>query len=225
MKIPLYISTYNRDDITLRSLTSLFNSSTPEDIEVIIMDDGSNENLQAQLRSVALEYKWTYQVHRHIGIPLCKVMRIAQDIRIRKLVEKVPYFLVTDADMLYSKDWITALVKLYQETQQPVITGFDTRTNQHDLIDDHGHYCTKTSIGGANLLIAMDYFEKHPFKIGEEWDWALTTDVKKYGGNLICTLPSIVEHIGHVGAKAIAQYHDKAVNFIGEEVSAMEIFK
>lgn len=225
MKIPLYVCTYNRDDITLRSIQSLAKSNIPDWVEVIVLDDGSDERLLNKLRPLSQKFGWTLVEHKHIGIPLCKVMRINMILRKSEIPDKCPFMLISDSDVLYSKNWIQALRSLYEKIPQPVITGFDTRTNMHEVLEDHGFYGVKASIGGANLLIDMDFYKAiGGLRNAREWDWSLTTDVKNYGGKLVCTLPSIVDHIGEEGVWARSHYHDRAKDFIGENANAMSIF-
>jgi len=225
MKKPLYVTTYNRDEITLRSLQSLAKSALPDDVEVIIIDDGSEELLLTKVRSLCKRYSWTLLEEKHIGIPFCKVMRINMILRKGKILEECPYFLISDSDMLYSKNWAQALDKIFNMHGYPVITGFDTRTNQHDVLEECNYVGVKASIGGANLLIGTDFYKSvGGLRNAREWDWSLTTDVKKYGDPLICTLPSIVDHIGEEGVWARQNYHDRAKDFIGENSNAMGIF-
>jgi hypothetical protein len=78
----------------------------------------------------------------------------------------------------------------------------------------------KESIGGVNVLFEADLFDsliapnlryEEPLQIG--WDWLVVRAVVQKGYPLLCTKPSVVQHIGRVGRFSFFVQFDQALDF------------
>ena len=92
-KIPIFIATYNRYQVTERSLRSLGNSQLPDYIEVIVNDDGSNPYDLSVTESICNEYGWTLNKFNHLGISRGTIERVYPIVRDMN----IPYFFITDS--------------------------------------------------------------------------------------------------------------------------------
>jgi len=216
----LFISTYNRVEYVAQSLYSLKDSFVDCYPEIYITDDGSTDPtvgkyLQKFKDSYSTWGKCHIKLEEHIGIPYGKLNQIkdfiTEDYR-------QPFFLVSDSDMIYRKGWLDFLIKLFEHTKMPVITGFNTETNNHVTIKEFTSFRLKSSIGGANMLVDTQFYLEHPFDEAEEWDFQLCKRAHAYkregmNSGVIASRPSLVQHIGEKGHWARENYHDVATDF------------
>jgi len=215
VKIPLFISTYNRINITRESLTSLIQSELPEHIEVIINDDGST---QSMLNMIQEDYSSFVLIkNQHRGIPNGKILPIQAGL---KNFPDIPYFFISDSDMIYTKYWVQTLEKIYsentKESKVAIVTGFDTAGNGHKVIRKLNKFTgIKASVGGANLLVDKEFYDEEPFR-NRGWDWTFSKRARGKDRLLITTVPSIVEHIGVHGTFSRPNRFDSATRFVGQ---------
>lgn len=212
----LFISTFNRPEYLSRSLESLLESFSAIYPEILITDDGSTD---PTIHSHLDRFKTTYPGKVRIvynkqnkGIPQGKLDPIYKEIHQGKYKES--YFLITDSDMIYKKGWIEELVYLYEQTKAPIITGFNTLTNDHKIEETHNHFYVKNHVGGCNLLVNTEFYQAHPFNEPEEWDFRMCERAhQQHVLGVIATNPSVVDHIGEKGYWARSKYHDKAIDY------------
>ena len=216
----LFISTYNRVEYVAQSLYSLKDSFVDCYPEIYITDDGSTDsNVEPILHKLKESYstwgKCNIRIRDHEGIPYGKLNPI------KELITKDyshPFFLISDSDMIYKKGWLDFLIQLYAVTKMPVITAFNTETNNHATIEQYTSFRLKHSIGGANMLIDTQFYLDHPFYEPVEWDFRLCERAHAYkregmNSGVISSRPSLVQHIGVKGHWAREGYHDEATDF------------
>jgi len=225
MKIPLFVSTFNRIETVKQSLTSLANSNLPDYVQVIISDDGSSDPVVPQIKRLYGKLGWEIHANHHREFPEGKLAPIREHL---DRFPDAPYFLVSDSDMLYTKNWVQALEKIYRDTKKDgvnpaVITGFDTEWNQHRIVERHGYWGFKGTVGGANLLADREFYNKWQWN-GMHWDWGICSKAGEFDYKLVSSCPSLTEHIGKHGKFSKPGKYDVAVHFEGEDFDAMEIF-
>lgn len=222
----LFISTFNRPKYLEKSLQSLLDSIDTIIPQIIITDDGSSDKKVDELIDI-FEFNYenkfklpviTNKNPQNSGLPQGKLLPIFANIF---NVYNFPYFLITDSDMIYKKGWIEKLVELYDSTGAPLITGFNTLTNNHDTLKEFDNFRTKKSIGGCNLLVDTKFYKKYPFIPEKSWDYVMSEnawfyvtqhdDANIFG--IVCAKPSYVDHIGKEGTWARKNYYDKAEDF------------
>lgn len=213
--IDLFISIFNRPEYVERSFNSLLQSFDGLKPHIILTDDGSFDPAIKNLISTFMtKYTNTMLITNkiNVGIPYGKLSTIKKCVC--NSVYSNPLFLISDSDMIYKKGWIETLTSLYGETGAPLITGFNTLTNKHIVTSDFGTYYTKESIGGCNLLVSTEFYKAAPFMEPVEWDYCMCKRAhKQHPLGVVCSKPSVVDHIGVEGYWARKNYHDKAEDF------------
>jgi glycosyltransferase involved in cell wall biosynthesis len=212
-------------------MESLAKSNLPENCEIIITDDGSSETpLLRYYKELPNLLPCTIKLMPHRGLPEGKIGWYKEALK----NDTSDYFFITDADFIYSKNWMQALIALYdrllKDSQKPaLVTGFDTHANNHQPFEYKDYYGLKTSVGGANLLVVREFYNTYTF--GElkcrgsrkewEWDWSMSDNAIRNGWIIANPLKSIVSHVGHKGAWSKDGHWDKANAFIGENKDAL----
>jgi len=212
----LFISVYNRPEYLEKSLDSLGSSFSAIYPEIVITDDGSTDiKTIDKINGFELSYPGKVRIvhnSKNKGIPYGKLDTIYKEIYDWDYPE--PYFFISDSDMIYKKGWMEYLIFLYEQTQAPLVTGFNTITNKHKIIKIENLYYVKDSIGGCNILVDTAFYMEHPFRAPKEWDFRMCEDANaKHTPGVICSRPSVVDHIGVRGFWARDNYHDKAIDF------------
>ena len=216
----LFVSTYNRIEYVAQSLHSLKDSFVDCYPELYVTDDGSTDPkveliLQKLKESYSTWGKCHINLRKHEGIPYGKLNPIKDCI-----TKDYPhsFFLISDSDMIYKKGWLDFLIKLYDSTKMPVITAFNTETNNHTTVKEFTSFRLKSSIGGANMLIDTQFYLEHPFDEPVSWDYHMCERAHAYtregmNSGVISSRPSLVQHIGVKGHWAREDYHDVATDF------------
>ncbi len=81
------------------------------------------------------------------------------------------YLITLDSDTIMRKDWISEIDKSYNaikhnfpENKFILVSGFNTETEQHRIIERRSQYILKNSVGGCNMFfhkeIYPDYIQK-----------------------------------------------------------------
>ena len=214
--IDLFISYYNRPEYLERSLTSLVKSVQEVVPTIYLTDDGSDVEENVNIVGTFIDNYPGEVLFKsnpvNLGIPYGKLMRIRNAIMINDYDK--PLFLVSDSDMIYKARWIETLLKVYQETGAPIITGFHTSTNNHTTRVEFKTYRTKHHIGGCNLLVSTEFYKEHPFMEQREWDFRMCERAwEQYEMGIVASKPSVVDHIGQHGVWARSNYYDQAEDF------------
>ena len=215
-RIPLFISTYGRQETTVVSLRSLANSNLPDFVDVIINDDGSSLRTYEAFKALAQEYKWEIHRNSRRGLPSGKLVPIRERL---PLCGEPEYFIICDSDMGYSKNWLQSLINLYDSLKVKhkiaAVTGFNTLNNRHFFTEKFVGYGFKESIGGCNILMPYKFLEEFPFR-DREWDWNFCRDANNNNYKIVSTLQSLVQHHGMRGEHSGPNNYDQAESYVGE---------
>ena len=203
-RFPVLITTYNRPSVAKRSILSLF-ASDLKNADIFIQDDGSNdEALINFLRNIKKSNCFLYFEKENYGPSGAKTLQFSRILP----AYSSEFFICSDSDVLYSKDWLTRVISLYQQTGAPVVSGFNAHT--HHTLREYENYYEKTSVGGANLLIDMEFYRKHGEVTESNFDWKLVEKVHESGKRMVACKPSAVQHFGVNGKHATPEQFDEA---------------
>ena len=211
----LFISIFNRPEYVTRSLDSLLASFDVIKPRIIITDDASTD---PEIDNLIKKFKKSYPntvIEKNVingGIPYGKLTTIKTYVVVPEY--RHTHFLICDSDMIYKKGWVEILLNLYAETGAPLITGFNTLSNRHHITEEFKNYYIKESIGGCNLLVDTTFYTASPFFESKSWDYHMCERAHaEHGVGVVCSKPSLVDHIGFEGYWAKKEYYDSAVDF------------
>jgi hypothetical protein len=102
---------------------------------------------------------------------------------------------------------------VYEQHCPTITTGFNTIN--HPIIQMKENHCIKSSIGGINM-----FFNKKVYKevvrnslLNIGWDFTVVEKLRELDGIMVCTTPSVVQHIGHSGIWSDEHRLDVAVDY------------
>jgi hypothetical protein len=123
-----------------------------------------------------------------------------------------------DADTKVKENWIERLLGLHRHFENKVynpyyiISGFNTPN--HPVAAEYDHYYLKESIGGANMFFHRRIYHNLRRSLSSiYWDAGFVHRIRAMKGKLICTKPSVVQHIGKVGIWSGDHGYDFAEDF------------
>lgn len=213
--ISVIIPTYNRGKLLLRALKSVLNQ-TYKDIEVLVVDDNSNDNTEElvqeikddRIRYIKLSRNGGACIARNTGIELAKGEYIAfqdsDDVwKVDKLEKQLKYLKANNLDIVSCK--------MNQIIDENKINIFPKNTN---LKDDSIYY--KNSISTQTILGKKECFlnEKFDVRLLRFQDWDLAIRLKnKYNMKI---MDEILVDV-YVQEDSISKNPSKAIN-------ALEVF-
>ena len=215
-KILFLMRSYNRPEYLSKTLKSLQKSDINICFKKIIYDDNSNNDTISILKKYEDKYDILYN---NINYGQKSMVRLLDFVL--KQNYKYDYICYVDNDVEVKSNFIKTcyetfeLIKKEQKLQNNkiLLTGFNAHRT-HKTINKYEKYIEKESIGGIHM-----YFHKSLINKIKNWwdngyyDWAVVEGLKKDGGRIFCTKPSIIEHIGKIGYNSNEKSYDKAVDF------------
>jgi MoaA/NifB/PqqE/SkfB family radical SAM enzyme/predicted glycosyltransferase len=126
-KITIVIPTYNRKELLKKTLISLFNQKYPKDkYEVIVVDDGSNDDTEEMIRSLkpTCNFKYFYWPRKEkfeLGEPKNRVAAV-RNIGIENARGEIILFV--DSDMILDKNCVRRHVLMHKKHKNTVIIGY-----------------------------------------------------------------------------------------------------
>lgn len=195
MQIGVTIGTRDRPEYLDRCLTSLKKAINVAQIngihvDVILVDNGStNPQTLNLIQQSGYEY-WLNQYCSGYKIEICRGCDM--------MLDRYNIAMNLDADAIIRSDFFVRVLDIFHQFPNHIITGFNCKS--HKIIEQGNNWCKKSSAGGINLLFSRDTYYKwiRPFLIShqEPWDVFATQKATRDGFPVICTVPSIVQHIG-----------------------------
>lgn len=119
------------------------------------------------------------------------------------------YLITLDSDTIMQKDWITkintsfiAIKNDYPENPFILVSGFNTETERHRIIEKRSEYILKNSVGGCNMFFHKDIYPDYIRKtlISYKWDSNIISYFQELGGIIGTTNPSVIQHIGEISS-------------------------
>ena len=83
-----------------------------------------------------------------------------------------------------------------------LMSGFNTETERHRIIERRSQYILKNSIGGCNMFFHKDIYPDYIRKtlISHKWDSNIISYIQELGGIIGTTNPSVIQHIGEISS-------------------------
>lgn len=229
-QIGLVVTTYNRPYYLRRCIQSLQRSILNKVI-ILIVDDGSNDK-------ETLECIHSFKI---LNVPVLKAFRIQKDgcrmfdnlcygwdLLLKKF--KCNYLCNLDADAIVKKHWLSELMTLHQREkpkQGPlIVTGFNATS--HPISKHMKHYYIKKSVGGINLFFDQEIYLEivRPLLKSIYWDWEVVKAMQNSKYPILCTRPSVIQHIGERGFWSDPKVgYDVAVDYLGTNPLLMLIVR
>lgn len=215
-QIGLLITTYNRPDYLERCLKSLSKADLT-DIKVLFVDDCSTDK---KVRELIDKFQPHYFIGHKENEGVAGALLRGYDFLFSINCEIV---INLDSDTIVKKDFIEKLIELREKYPNDVITGFNTQSKnengvvRHPIIKQHEDHCIKISAGGVNYLVSKNIYEStlkgvliSCKKKQGDWDNVLCSIIDR----VICTTPSVIQHIGEDSSIGVRFNPDKAQDFI-----------
>lgn len=219
--VGLVITTYNRPRLTARCFRSLRRSHLG-DTAVVVVDDGSDDHRTRQLVA-GLEFPDVPIIkafrRRHEGFNVHESLRLGWELLLDRY--HCRYLANLDADVVVKADWLRRVLALFQ-AQRPLrgpllVTGFNAHT--HPVFVEESDYRIKASIGGLQTLFDPALYQEviRPH-LRVNWDDHVVAVMRVRGYPLLCTKPSVVQHLGRTGHYSnLSAGYDVAYDFWGAD--------
>lgn len=215
----IVIPVYNRIEFVKQCFESLSKADL-RGVIIVIVDDNSNEETKRLIREFDCPnviHKIFKTANRNMHDSFVQgfdhICDICKDVR----------FLVTlDSDTVHKQNWIQEMVRIFDlykmqniDKQDPIVTGFNC-VKSHPILESFKEYHIKESCGGVNMLITREYYQKEARNIlatkGNMWDWEIIYSLRRNNMKILCTNPSVVQHIGSYGLHSGKEF-DQAEDF------------
>lgn len=225
------ISFFNRKEIVEKTFNSINSSFLPKNLLFIIIDDGSEEEINIKLKNDYIFIK----KNKNLGI--ANSLAIGWDILYKLEIE---YMMNLDSDVEVSTNWLSQLLNLKQLVKEDaLITGFNG--SNHKVKKENKNYFIKESIGGINIFFNKSLYKKirvcltntpmpkdvesiknsiekygtnpkiHPVYKG--WDWGLMTVCDNEKISKLCCKPSVVQHTGRNGITSSSKFFEQSKDY------------
>lgn len=202
-QIGLVITTYNRPAYLKRCLHSLSGSNLEETL-LLLVDDGSDDPRTLEMirdfnpSGVALLKAFRRQKE---GCAMYENLRYGWDL----LREQYgcTYLSNLDPDALVRPHWLPRIKELYEQERPHhgglLVTGFNAY--QHPVLDQIKNGYQKQSLGGLNLFFDGTLYDEavSPALVDIDWDWRIVHALQERNYPILCTRPSVIQHIGREG--------------------------
>jgi mannosyltransferase OCH1-like enzyme len=237
-KFACVISFYNRSEFVSKTFESINKSFLPENLLFIIIDDGSDENVTFNIShpNIFIKKSKNYGISHSlvIGWDIANILNVEYFLNLDSDV-------IVSVNWLSSLFNIHRLhSKLNVKT---IATGFNGVN--HSIKSKGSYYQIKHTLGGINLfyhralymgvrksltsldvipttmdgvISNIDNYGTNP-KIHSKyngWDWGLVHICKAQNIELICTSPSVIQHIGKYGISSTENFSEIALDFKDE---------
>jgi hypothetical protein len=237
-RIAIATATKDRAILLQHMLKSAQETIWPEDVDWswYISDDASNEQvydlltrskeyLQLAIRGPVTLYRnpntigCDYNVTRVLHYAYASGADVGQ---------QPDWVLSLDSDMIMHPEWAIRSMELldWAEANDRDVMAFSPYNSM--MHAPHANFCpgavVKTTIGGpctffrTDLLKHLQLHTQVTPRWGNGipgWDWKMTDEITKRGGEIACLSPSYAQHLGKVGAHSTGRgIHDHAPDFI-----------
>jgi glycosyltransferase involved in cell wall biosynthesis len=218
-RIGLVVSAFNRPEYLSDTLQELQAKSFGNhfELEVILIDDHSEEEARRLVDSFHLDGCLLFKVRMPRNSGISKVLTLGWGL----LSSRGCDFLCNlDSDVALKDGWLEELLKTYQTARSQlkvnnlIVTGFNTKN--HPVRAEYPSFLVKDSVGGINLFFPTPLYRVCIAKALASnwfWDWEVCklSQMKKIP--LVCTRPSVIQHMGAIGVNSEEGNHDYAEDF------------
>ena len=225
------VSFFNRKEIVEKTFNSINSSFLPNNLLFVIIDDGSEEKININLKNDYIFIK----KNKNFGIS--NSLAVGWDILYLMDIE---YMMNLDSDVEVSTNWLSQLLNTKQLIKEDcIITGFNG--SNHKITKENKNYFIKESIGGINIFFNKSLYKKtrvcltntlmpedvesiknsiekygtnpkiHPVYKG--WDWGLMTVCDNEKISKLCCKPSVVQHTGRDGITSSSKFFEQSKDY------------
>ena len=220
--VGLIVPTYNRPKYLRRTLRALRRSDLSKTVLLFVDDVSDNpetRRLIEQFSHPQAPIVRIWRTHKE-GVKMHENLYFAWEWLLANL-PTCRYFCHLDPDTILKKHWLQTVRDLY-ETHRPqrqlMVTGFNALW--HTIEETQGNYYVKRSIGGLNMFFDAELYVElvRPcflaLEWGLDWDWKLVDAMQEKRYPILCTKPSVIQHIGRTGVWAKQhQNYDFAIDY------------
>ena len=224
-KVAIIIATYNRPEYLEKCLNSLEKTFLKKDTLIYIVDDHSSDNE-------------TIELIKNFEKPNCLVKRVFKEENTgiqNSLLTSIDYcfdngydyFIILNSDMIVNNYFYDMMVYYKELFPNNIISGFNTLTlgengaPRHPIAYDGKFYVRKKTCGapclGLDRKIYETYFKQTLIDYQKQrksaYDTASTRKASDRGCDIICTVPSVADHIGFDSSMKHSFNPDVAVDF------------
>ena len=225
MKIALIITTFNRSKYLKKCLESVKNTYIKEGSLIYIIDDGSTD--QETIRLIN-EFEKNGCIIEKIFKPTNIGTYDSMLTAYEYCYSKYEYVILINSDTIVNNYFYDMMTYYYVLFPNNIISGFNTLTisekgsPRHPVVEDCGFYVKKNTSGGAcfgfNKKIYDKFFKKTLEdlfrKNSKRYDTISTEKASNEGSHVICTVPSVVEHIGIESSMGHNMQPDVSVDYM-----------
>ena len=199
MKLGIVICTYERPNLLAQCMQSILAADKPLGTQIVFVDDNS--------KGKELEHI----LHSHLYSVITKTENkgihdsIKQGFNYLFYTQDCDVVMNLDSDAIIKKNGITKLLELHEQFPDTIVSGFNTlvpdsvtRKPRHPIVSEFDNYVTKKSIGGINMVVNKNVYEKYvlPELHSYNWDWRVCHRMQKDNKLFIVSKPSVVQHLG-----------------------------
>ena len=215
-KILLLMRSYNRPEYLSKSLESLGKSDINICYKKYIYDDKSNKPTIDILKKYEKDYEVIYNNKNYKQKSMVKFLNLIQNKNI-----DFEYICYVDNDVEVKSNFIKTCYNIFEliknEQKMPndkiLLTGFNS-DRTHKTIKSFDKYVEKNTIGGIHMFFHKSLLNDVKLWWDKNLYWGVVKGLKKKGGRIFCTKPSIVNHIGINGDNSHgSDNYDKAIDF------------
>jgi len=224
-RVAILIPTYNRPEYLKKCFISLKKTFLKENTLIYIIDDGSTNNETIELincfnKKNCIIKRVFKKENSGIQDSLLNSIEYCFD-------NKYDYIIILNSDIIVNNYFYDMMVYYKELFSNNIISGFNTLTlgesgkERHPIIYDGNFYIKKKTCGAPCIGIDKKIYEKYFKEILIEYqkkrrsayDTAATRKASNDGCYIICTVPSVAEHIGFDSTMKHNNSPDVSVDF------------
>jgi len=212
LKIAICTTTFNRPQYVKRMVDSLKQTFQISGIEIqqFVRDDmGGGEDNVAKFGTSRFFTGLSWPVVKNYNLYTQgadkNTLLCFEDVK-----EWNPDFIVNlDSDMIVKPNWVQVMVDTWKkyESETGILSGFNTLKN-HKILETRDDVYVKNSLGGAGMMIPYSFLQEINLlghwraswgnsELG--WDFKILEACRVRNKKLMCTKPSVFQHIGEHG--------------------------
>ena len=226
----MVISCYNRPRYLRKTLATLRRSSL-ENTVIIIVDDGSDStDTLRRIRDFDLPNTPIIKAFRKnkTDCLIHENLKFGWDFLLSRF--QCTYLTNLDSDAIVLPHWLNQLKSLHElpklKSERLLVTGFNAY--QHKIHIEKDHYYEKKRVGGINLFFSASIYKEdiRPSLVNLYWDQRVVNIFEQEGYKIVCTKPSVIQHIGKEGlwSDATKGSFDFAIDY-GNASSLAKLFR
>lgn len=211
------IPVFNRPDYVKRCLNTLENSNL-NNLAIVLVDDNSLNETKDLVQSFS-HPNVVYKIFKPANKGMHDSFVKGFDYLINNY-DTIKYLITLDSDTIHKPNWFQEMLHIYNKYSKEhdiIVTGFNTVPSHKILKTNDDHYI-KQSCGGVSMMFnkkMYNEFIKNSFlRTRNGWDWDVMKHCETKNIPIICTKPSVIQHIGARGIHSSSDgKYDIALDF------------